>query len=558
MDALTLTDEPRGAAGAAEGRRPRITASRRGRQGSRLDVLLRAQSRAHRGDLALAAAAAVVAGAAGVCLLALSGWFVTAAGLAGLTGAVLGFNYLLPSTAIRLAALSRTAGRYGERLASHAAALRALGRVRAALFIGVASAPAAEALQLSTGEGCARLIDDVDALQTQFVRRPARWGVAAALAASLALAGLAGWRCALLLAALAVAQILCGRLAARSLARRWGAEIQSASGRLKDACAALLAAAPEIAAYGLQDWAAEKAAADSRALGEARMAMRRAEGWQACVSMALSGAGAALMLLCAHGAPLSIAFLAALAALGSLEACAAAAREAQDEPACRAAHERLEPWIGSSLPEPRAAKPERIWLKGKGTGIVLDPGDRLAITGRSGCGKTSLLERLLGLRERPRGEAEIGGVDLARLAQGEGRGQFAYAPQSPTLLAGTVRENLLLGDPCAADAQMWAALADAALEARIAAHPARLDADIGEAGAWLSGGERKRLSLARAYLRHSPWLVLDEPTEGLDRATEAVVVARLDQRLRAGGQGLLLVSHRPAPRALCARSLALD
>jgi ATP-binding cassette subfamily C protein CydC len=555
MDALTLA---RDAADAVEGRRPRIAPPRRDRQRSRLDALLRAQGRAHRGDLALAAAAAVVAGAGGVCLLALSGWFVTAAGLAGLTGAVLGFNYLLPSTAIRLAAISRTVGRYGERLAGHAAALRALGRVRATLFVGVASAPAAEALQLSTGEGCARLIDDVDALQTQFVRRPARWGIAAALAASLALAGLAGWRCAFLLAVLAAAQILCGRLAARSLARRWGGEIQSASGRLKDACAALLAAAPEIAAYGLQDWAAEKAAAEGRALSEARMAVRRAEGWQACASTALSGAGAALMLLCAHGAPLPFAFLAALAALGALEACAAAAREAQDEPAYRAARERLEPWIGSSLPAPETARAQRIWFKGNGAGILLDPGDRLVITGRSGCGKTSLLERLLGLRHSPRGEAEIGGVDLARLGQGEGRAQLAYAPQSPTLLAGTVRENLLLGDPGATDAQMWATLADAALEARIAAHPAGLDADVGEAGAWLSGGERKRLSLARAYLRHSPWLVLDEPTEGLDHATEAMVVARLDRRLRAGGQGLLLVSHRPAPRTLCARELSLD
>ena len=238
----------------------------------------------------------------------------------------------------------------------------------------------------------------------------------------------------------------------------------------------------------------EKAAADSRALGEARMAVRRAEGWQAGVSTALSGAGAALMLLCAHGAPLPIAFLAALAALGALEACAAAAREAQDEPACRTARERLEPWIGEALTAPQAAKPERISVEeGKGTGIFLALGDRLAITGRSGCGKTSLLERLLGLRDRPRGEAEIGGVDLSRLAQGEGRGQFAYAPQSPTLLAGTVRENLRLGDPYAADAQMWAALTDAALEARIAAHPAGLDADIGEGGfAALPAGERKR------------------------------------------------------------------
>ncbi|MBV8683197.1 MAG: ATP-binding cassette domain-containing protein [Caulobacteraceae bacterium] len=558
MNALTLTDEARLRARAVDAPRPRARPPTRWTGVSRLDGLLRAQRRAQGGALALAAAAGALAGIGGVGLLAISGWFIAAAGMAGLAGATLGFNYLLPSAAIRAAAVLRTVGRYGERLEGHAAALRALGRIRSVLFIGVASAPASQALQLSAGEGCARLIDDVDALQTQFVRRPARWGVAAALAASLAIASLAGWRCALVLAGLAALQIFGGRFAALSLALRWGEQIQSASGRLKDACAALLAAAPEIAAYGLQEWAAGKVSDDSRALIEARRGMRRAEGWLACASTAISGAGAAVVLLLAHGVPLPVAFLAALAALGALEACAAAAREAQDEPAYRAARERLEPWIGGSLLPPDTPKAATLSLAGGGSRACLEPGDRLAITGRSGCGKTSLLERLVKLRDATPGEAEIGGVDLTRLEAVQGRANFAYAPQSPTLLAGTVRENLRLADPAASDAQMWSALADAALDARIAADPAGLDAEIGEAGSRLSGGERKRLSLARAYLRSAPWLVLDEPTEGLDQATEALVVARLDHRLRNTGQGLLLVSHRPAPRMLCRWALALD
>ncbi|HEY2048005.1 MAG TPA: ATP-binding cassette domain-containing protein [Caulobacteraceae bacterium] len=557
MDALTVDRDRLISPAAGEAVHP-ISGRSRVRPAGRLEALLRAQRRTHWRILALAAVAAALASAGGVALLALSGWFIAAAGLAGLTSAAFAFNYVLPSTAVRLAAICRTAGRYGERLAGHAAALRALGQIRAALFVGVAAAPVTQALQLSAGEACARLIEDVDALQTEFIRRPARWGVAAALVTSLALASLAGWRCAGLLVLLTATQIVGGRLAALSLARRWGREIQSASGRLKDACAGLLAAAPEIAAYGLQDWAAGQVSGDSRALAEARLAMRRAEAWQTCASTTLSGVGAAAMFLCAQGVTLPIAFLAALVAFAALEACAAAAREAQDEPAYRAARERLEPWIGSAPLAPQTPTAAKIWLRERGRGVHLDPGERLVITGRSGCGKSSLLERLLKLRDSSPGEAQIGDVDLARLSPAAARAQFAYAPQSPTLLGGTVRENLRLGDPDASDEHMWAALADAALDIRIGGDAAGLDADIGEAGARLSGGERKRLSLARAYLRRSPWLVLDEPTEGLDHATEALVVARLDERLRCSGQGLLLVSHRPAPRTLCPSSLALD
>jgi len=102
---------------------------------------------------------------------------------------------------------------------------------------------------------------------------------------------------------------------------------------------------------------------------------------------------------------------------------------------------------------------------------------------------------------------------------------------------------------------MWDALRDAQLEARVRRMPEGLRTWIGDGGETLSGGERRRLALARAFLRPAPWLMLDEPTEGLDGKTEAAVVAALDRRLARTGQGLLLVSHRAAPLRLCPQRL---
>ena len=118
-------------------------------------------------------------------------------------------------------------------------------------------------------------------------------------------------------------------------------------------------------------------------------------------------------------------------------------------------------------------------------------------------------------------------------------------------MTGTVAENLRLAAPQADDAALWDALADAQLDARVRRLPEGLATWIGDGGEVLSGGERRRLSLARAYLRPAPWLLLDEPTEGLDRGTEAELVAALDRRLSRTGQGVVIVSHRPAPLTLC-------
>jgi ATP-binding cassette subfamily C protein CydC len=113
-----------------------------------------------------------------------------------------------------------------------------------------------------------------------------------------------------------------------------------------------------------------------------------------------------------------------------------------------------------------------------------------------------------------------------------------------------VRDTLLLAQADAPDAALWEALEDAAFAERVRAMPQGLDSWIGDNGASLSGGERRRLALARAYLKPAPWLLLDEPTEGLDSVTARIVLERLDDRLRRRGQGLLIVSHAPLTPAL--------
>ena len=159
--------------------------------------------------------------------------------------------------------------------------------------------------------------------------------------------------------------------------------------------------------------------------------------------------------------------------------------------------------------------------------------------------------------ERSLGETlKLNGQPIRTLPVTTLRAAFAHAPQDAALIAGTVRANLALAGSHPDDA-LWDALADAVLEARVRALPQGLDSWIGENGERLSGGERRRLSLARALLRDAPWLLLDEPTEGLDPATEALVVQRLDARLERTGQGLVLVSHRAAPRALCDQQLPI-
>ncbi len=190
-----------------------------------------------------------------------------------------------------------------------------------------------------------------------------------------------------------------------------------------------------------------------------------------------------------------------------------------------------------------------------GVSLELRPGEVLGLLGPSGCGKSTLVAAILGLLAPGSGVARVGEVEIGLLDPAAWHACIGWVPQRPHVFRGTLLENVALGLD-AGEAQVRAAIERAGLAETLARMPAGLATPLGEGGRGLSTGERRRLALARAILRDAPLLVLDEPTAGLDLATERRVLEGLRELVR--GRTVLIVTHRPAPLALCDRVVTLE
>lgn len=463
--------------------------------------------------LALTAACAAGVSVAAVMLLGLSGWFLAGAAVAGVSGpvSVQAFNYLLPSAAIRFFAIARTMLRYAERYLGHSAALRAVAVLRPAVFSRVLTAGDASP---SRGEASGRLVQDVGVLENGLVLRSAPWAGGAGVVTALLLAAWGGGGPALVLLLFLVLAASAGWWIHRGLPQieGEGAALSALKGRTFE----IMAVLPDITAYGLKDrllaelQTLEDATRQARTAGLSRDAQAQA--------MATVLMGACLALMAGVGAREGLADLAMALLAGSMgfEALGVFLKGLAQQVQVREATHRIAetydvgPLSITGSEDPAAEE-----------GGQSPTPRRLLIAGPSGSGKTRAAESLRA-------------ADPAR---------YALCPQDAAFITGTIRDNLLLARAEATAEQIAGVMHDAAFDKP-------LDLWIGDGGVTLSGGERKRLALARAYLREAPVLMLDEPTEGLDLATEAVIVDRLEARLSRTGQGLILISHRPAPRRL--------
>ncbi|MCR0981362.1 thiol reductant ABC exporter subunit CydD [Roseomonas populi] len=184
------------------------------------------------------------------------------------------------------------------------------------------------------------------------------------------------------------------------------------------------------------------------------------------------------------------------------------------------------------------------------------PGEALVLSGPSGAGKSTILKLLMGFAAPNSGRIALNGRDALALAPTERRRLIAYLPQRPVLLRATLRENIRLARPEADDAAVEAAARAAQVMSFAEGLPQGLDTMVGEGGHGLSGGQRLRVALARAFLRDAPLILLDEPTAHLDPATEAEVLESL--RRLCTGRTAVIASHSAALRARFPKVLELD
>ena len=187
--------------------------------------------------------------------------------------------------------------------------------------------------------------------------------------------------------------------------------------------------------------------------------------------------------------------------------------------------------------------------------LTIPAGSMVALVGASGSGKSTLARLLLGLAQPESGQITVNNSDLAQLDQAAWRSHLAWVPQQPFFFSATIRENLLLGRPDADDQAIQQALAAASLTGVINALPEGLATRLGDRGAGLSGGELRRLALARVFLRDASLVVLDEPTAGLDADNEQLVLNAVERL--AAGRTMLIISHREATISRCQQVVVL-
>ena len=505
---------------------------------------------------AMLAALTVVAGMA---LLGLSGWFITATSVAGLhASTAIVFDVFGPSAGIRLLAIGRTGSRYAERLVTHDATFAALASIRVRLFRGWSRPEAASRLLRQPAKLLFRLTADIDALESLYLRLlvPAFTALCAALLAGVALGfmqwqlglGLAVW---LLAAGGGISWIVARRAQRPAIMRTRAIE------KLRSGTIDLVAGQTDLVMAGRIDAQRAALAQIDRSLAQADVALLRLET-AAGAAYGVAGSVTLAVVLLAVAAlvqqqalDVPLAALALLIALTAVEPFAGLRRGALEAGRMLLAMRRLAPRLEGDAQTPAAAAGApglslhhvSAAHAGSQAAILHDislhigAGERVALIGPSGAGKSTLLA--------------IAARELAPLAGTVHAGRACLFTQKTELFQDSLRDNLRLADPGASDEQLWEALHAAGLEDEVRAFAGGLDTMLGEGGLGLSGGQARRLALARLFLHESNVWLLDEATEALNAQTALDVLQRL--RARSAGRSLLIATHLRREAALADR-----
>lgn len=192
----------------------------------------------------------------------------------------------------------------------------------------------------------------------------------------------------------------------------------------------------------------------------------------------------------------------------------------------------------------------------EGLSFKIAAGERVALIGRVGSGKSTIQRLIMGLYQPSEGAVLLDGIDLRQLDPADVRRNLGYVSQDVTLFYGTLRENITFGLPYADDSAVVAAAELAGMAGFVNRHPRGFDMPVGERGESLSGGQRQGIGLARAVLHNAPILLLDEPTSAMDFTTEAQITQNITQF--AHNKTVVLVTHRTSLLAMVTRVIVID
>nr|WP_321454801.1 thiol reductant ABC exporter subunit CydC [uncultured Cohaesibacter sp.] len=521
---------------------------------------------------------------ANVTLMAISGWFIAAMALAGLAGTTM--NYFTPAAVIRAMAITRTVGRYAERLVTHEATLRLVAELRRWFYDRMEPLAPAGLQGLKSGDVFSRIGADITTLENFYLRV-----LVPALVAVIAVpifCVFAGYFSVSLAISLVVLYFLGGILTPWLILhfgrKAAGAQVLEAAA-MRSTLVEGQQALREMLVYGRDDDYRQQVEAQSKNLCASQVRLAKL---QAASQSALTLAGSLAMFAALwtiipkitdgtfDGPILPMLMLFAMASFEVIVPLPVAIRAYVET---QVAAKRLfglteqapvgaSSWNDSSISEKPSATPT-LTLKNasleyddaskcafNGLSLTVEPGERVAIVGPSGIGKSSIINALVGFWPLSDGEILINEQPHSRFSAESLRAHFAVAPQKPHLFNSTLKGNLLVANQDASTEMLEKVLDQVQLSDFVASQPEGLETFVGEAGGTLSGGQIRRLSIARALLSPAPILVLDEPGEGLDPQMEREILNRiLDEETN---RSILLITHNSAALERMDKQLVLE
>jgi ATP-binding cassette subfamily C protein CydC len=520
-----------------------------------------------RGRLLAAIGAACTTLAAAFALAAVSGWLITTAWtrppVLDLTVAVV---------AVRALGVSRAAFRWLDRMLTHDVALRGVVSLRTNLFTALARRPADALSRLRRGDLLTRIGDDAQEMGDHVIRAvvPAAVAVVMGIVVLVAIAPISLPAAGAMLAALLVAGVL-SPLAAGRAARISETAVVGSRAELGAQALEILDDADALRVQGRLDQRLDQLrsaqrghdrALDAAALPSALAAAAVPLSMMLAVLGSVLAAGGAWQAGAVSAGQVGILFL---VPLSSFEAATALPAAASQHARSRAAAERLDATVSvpeapaaggvgdlTEVPILRASSLDVGWsadaVRISGLDLQVSPGQRVAVVGPSGSGKSTLLLTLAGLLDQVAGRITLDGHELTDLDTDLLRSRMIMQAEDAHVFATTVRENLKVARGDLEDTALHTALEAVDLEEWVAGLPHGLDTMLGPDGTTVSGGERRRLLLARSVLRRAPITLLDEPTEHLDVARGDLLLRHLldpqDHTLVPEGATVLVVTHR--------------